>query len=1283
MFRACCVFPALYFLALLIVQGKPTPPVDRSSGEKTLVYSSFPFKMEEGAVPSEAFISIFDPKDHDLRLYLKADPPGLLSIPPFVTIPAGEERVRFFVSAPEDNLLTHVVKVAISVTNTDVRGRFQKIYVHDNDRADLVLNIPSTVKEGDPPGKGKISLSKVAGVPLTASLSSTSASRITVPQEVIIPAGKSSAVFTYKVGEKLSQESGAVTINLRVPGSARTSKTVAYQGRVEQQLSIGLIGRLWENTTASAVVILAKAESRNITVSLSSNRPDLIQVPAQVTIPRGRTRVAFSFFLPDDKSPESQRQIILNASADGFAKATRVVSFINDDPSGYSITTDSDFPTFRKSQFKIRAFNAKGTVMENAKTTFNLLWQLSDGTTYPTNIQNQRLFGGIWIGVVEPPPPGKKAVRLQLVDSNGITARGDLFGSMLKLEIGASQCVWDATRQLLVGSVITGKNKKYDRSIVWINPASGKLVSALKLRFPPDRIALASGGRYLYVNHESAGMISRIDLSKRELSDSFRVVSADNQPLKAIDILPVPGAPERVIAAIHFNSPVDGKLPVIMFVNGKALANDSVSFGHFDRLIASSRPNEFLGLSNSQVFKFTYGNDGITGSEFIPYLTVNTNQPIHSDGKMFGSEDGVLYDVASGIQLAKLPSGWGICPDSANGRVYRVENNDRGLPEIRAYDNRFFRPLNGVNLPNLNETFYSHDIHRWGSNGLALLTGRTIVLIEDPSLVPAGVATDLGLKVTAPGTAATSGVDLTYTVEVTHRGKQTATDARVEINLSAGQTFIAASPSVGGIEATGSLALQWSIGNMTPGSTVRLKVRVRPLAAGSISCGAFASSSMPDPSIANNRDAATAWVDFQNDSEFFKRLDIQPVDIISDRKRGWIWATIPASRENVLSKSLVSIDPENGKISAPIPLLGDPVGIRLREGGDHVHVWFKDAASIQRIHLPSRRTDFVTPTILPVEDMEVLDGRSNSLIVSARNRKDTESSVIFAMDGLDRRQTVTSLISPVQFHKTEDARRFLVRSMVANDHEWAYLQLNASGVKQAESIVRREIQASESFMDAGGMIFYSSGDLVEKKDMKVIGGIGRYTGHPLIAPSRQSAFFLSWGNLFALNLQDLNSRDSLKLPKSVEVGFDNAKKRNSFIEWGTDGFAVIDDSNVLQLFNWAPSWGVGGKASRASMVSFGSIDGNSIGSSPTITHSSPVMDLMQIGTNHFMRMRFERPTRPYAVYTSTDLIEWQPAVDYTEAVIQSLPAGKVMIQASFRRPGLKQGFARIQWLEGP
>lgn len=27
--------------------------------------------------------------------------------------------------------------------------------------------------------------------------------------------------------------------------------------------------------------------------------------------------------------------------------------------------------------------------------------------------------------------------------------------------------------------------------------------------------------------------------------------------------------------------------------------------------------------------------------------------------------------------------------------------------------------------------------------------------------------------------------------------------------------------------------------------------------------------------------------------------------------------------------------------------------------------------------------------------------------------------------------------------------------------------------------------------------------------------------------------------------------------------------------------------------------------------------------------------------------------------------------------------GKVMIQASFRRPGLKQGFARIQWLDGP
>ncbi len=257
-----------------------------------------------------------------------------------VKIPAGTNLVQFEIYLVDDGFPDGTQPATITATFPDRPPASATIQVNDAQQSDLLIRLPGNAREGDFLfGGGKIVIDDAAPVvrirPLTISLSSSDPNRVIVPPTVIVPPGKTSALFDLAFPEnRLIEDIHDVQIRFSVPNWPDVVGTI-YVGDNESR---ALTLKLPEEVTEGQGTVVGRARVAfpgipltNVVIALQSEYPALVSVPAFVTNTAGSTNVWFTMEILNNEVTNGFDSMRIFASAPGFISTTGTVAVIDDE----------------------------------------------------------------------------------------------------------------------------------------------------------------------------------------------------------------------------------------------------------------------------------------------------------------------------------------------------------------------------------------------------------------------------------------------------------------------------------------------------------------------------------------------------------------------------------------------------------------------------------------------------------------------------------------------------------------------------------------------------------------------------------------------------------------------------------------------------------------------------------------------------------------------------------------------------------------------------------------
>src|SRR5262249_9756294 len=119
------------------------------------------------------------------------------------------------------------------------------------------------------------------------------------------------------------------------------------------------------------------------------------------------------------------------------------------------------------------------------------------------------------------------------------------------IPIANNSMVYNPSNQLFYLSIPSSAGAPYGNSVVSLDPVTGALGTPIAVGSEPNRLALTSDGRYLWVGLDGAGAVRKVDLIANTAGLQFSLPSSVSYsaPLKAVAIAAVPGQTDSVIVS--------------------------------------------------------------------------------------------------------------------------------------------------------------------------------------------------------------------------------------------------------------------------------------------------------------------------------------------------------------------------------------------------------------------------------------------------------------------------------------------------------------------------------------------------------------------------------------------------------------------------------------------------------------------------------------------------------------------------------------------------------------
>jgi len=443
--------------------------------------------------------------------------------------------------------------------------------------------------------------------------------------------------------------------------------------------------------------------------------------------------------------------------------------------------------------------------------------------------------------------------------------------------------VYNAVNGLLYLSIPATVGAPYGNSIVSMDPATGALGTPIPVGSEPNKLALTSDGKYLWVGLDGASGVRKVDLTTNQAGLQFALSVTNNNyygnSQTALSLIALPGASDSVVV-LQGSAYYASALGIYDSGVLRGALSSQNYYSQYALQVDPSRTEIYVG--GSGLYTYTYSSTGLT-----PKVT-NTNSNIVlasgsfdemqlTNGKLYG-DFGKVYDSEAGTLLGTMyQSGTTTAQgptlvDTAQNKVFVLDNSGSsccysGYNQIQIFNPDDFTAT-GVTIP-ISVPYYinsttgnsiylnANRLVRWGSNGLALHTNAGIFTMQSNSVKDIS-STVADLAVTASASSdATTGATSTYTVTVTNNGPSTATDVALAIQVPS-TGVLASATTTSGACATSTSGC--NLGSVASGSTVTITVAILQTTAGTATLSARVSSSSTDNNSANDAGSASLSV---------------------------------------------------------------------------------------------------------------------------------------------------------------------------------------------------------------------------------------------------------------------------------------------------------------------------------------------------------------------------------------------------------------------------------------
>jgi hypothetical protein len=331
-----------------------------------------------------------------LVVNLSSSAPAKASVPPSVTIPAGQASATFFVTAQQDTLFDGPQVAVITASATGYDPATNTLTVLDSNQRRVTITIaPTNVVEGAS-AIATITRDPATSTNLVVQLLSSDANQVSVPATVTFSGGMASTnVMITAVDDSQIERTNTYIITASATDFLPSSASLTVEDNDIPNVTLSLASHSISEgagpNATSGTVTLPAPRPINIVILLQSSSPADAKVPASVTIPAGSISASFPVSAVDNSIVDGSRPVsIIGYVADSvYGQPLRATT------PDVLLVTDDDGPTLKVFIADDLVPEGKnpattGTVTRNTETSaalvVNLASDRTDKATVPATV---------------------------------------------------------------------------------------------------------------------------------------------------------------------------------------------------------------------------------------------------------------------------------------------------------------------------------------------------------------------------------------------------------------------------------------------------------------------------------------------------------------------------------------------------------------------------------------------------------------------------------------------------------------------------------------------------------------------------------------------------------------------------------------------------------------------------------------------------------------------------------------------------------------------------------